>query len=171
MEKRWNCGCELMRNTITINGKDIYDFEIEPFLSKVTIPCNKHLLRTFVTQCIHNSLSPTGKHGHRGQFEIKNIVITITKTHVEIEDNCKVEFYTQEEKEKRKTRFEQKKKYIKQMNCEKYSSTTLTSLQGFINYMNDYESEDGEHKFKGFDCDYDFNAENNFKILIYFGKI
>lgn len=172
LEKRWNCDCKSKRNTITINGKDIYNFELDADaeLSKVKIYCNKHILRTFVAQCIHNSLSPMGKHGHRGQYEIKNIEITITKTCIIIEDSCLAEYYSKEEKERRTNRFEQKKEYIRQMDCEKYSSTTLTSLQGFINYMRDYKDKDGTCKYKNFDCNYVFNKDNNFKITINFDK-
>lgn len=103
-----------------------------------------------------------GRHGHRGNYEIKNIEITISKSSVIIEDRCLKEYYSKEEKEKRKIRFEQKKKHIEQMSCEEYSSTTLTSLQGFVYYMHDY--------YDDFSCDYGFNNENNFKITINFGK-
>ena len=170
LEKRWNCDCKSKRNTITINGKDIGDFELDAELSRVRIYCNKHILRTFVAQCIHNSLSPMGKHGHRGQYEIKSIDITITKTCIIIEDTCLTEYYSKEEKERRTNRFEQKKEYIRQLDCEKYSSTTLTSLQGFINYMRDYKDKDGTYKYKNFDCNYVFNKDNNFKITINFKK-
>jgi uncharacterized protein YhbP (UPF0306 family) len=162
LDKRWNCDCGDEKNIISINGKDIKDFELSNDLIDEKIHCNKHLMRTFIAQCIHNSLSTMGKHGHRGNYEIKKVEISISKSSVIIEDICLKEYYTKEEKEKRSIRFKQKKKHIEQMSCEEYSSTTLTSLQGFIHYMHEY--------YNDFDCDYGFNEENNFKVTIKFGK-
>lgn len=162
LDRRWNSDCESNKNIITINGKDIHDYVIEPELSNVKVHCNKHIMRTFIAQCVHNSLSTLDKHGHRGQYEVKKVGITITKTCITIEDSCLTEYYTREEKRRRTDRFIQKKKYIKKMYCEKYSSTTLTSLQGFVNYMHGV--------FDYYKCDYYFNNDNNFKVTINFGK-
>lgn len=162
LDKRWNIECESNKNIITINGKDIHDYVIESELSNIRVHCNKHIMRTFIAQCVHNSLSTLGKHGHRGQYEVKKVGITITKTCITIEDSCLIEYYTREEKRRRTDRFIQKKKYIKKMYCEKYSSTTLTSLQGFVNYMHGV--------FDYYKCDYYFSNDNNFKVTINFGK-
>ena len=166
LETRWNNHNiddnygKVLRNQISINGCDISQFEIHDNLSEEKVFCNKHILRTFVAQFLHNSLSPLGSHGHRGGTEIKKINITISSETIIIEDSCIKEFYTRIEKEERRRQFEKKKKYIKSMRCDEYSSTTLTSLQGLVNYM----CELGYN----YSCDFGFNEKNNFRLTLKF---
>lgn len=177
LESRWNgiakeedCK-QIKKNVIYINGQTLEKFEFDENdkTGEAKIFCKKHIMRTFVAQLLHNSLSLIGKHGHRGTTEIKRIDIKISKNYIEIEDSCKQEFYELEDKEERKNKFIKKKEYIKNMRCDEYSSTTLTALQGFVNYMNNVK-DDKNNLLYNFSCDYNFNDKNNFKVTINFSK-
>ncbi len=159
LKKRWRYSNEGKANIITINGKLVNDYEIESELKDVKINCRKELLRTIITQCLNNSLNSIDKHGHRGSKEVKEVKITVSSSSIVIEDHSLTRYYTKDEKTNREKQFQEKKKYIKQMRCDDYSSTTLTTLQGLINYLSD-----------DFDCDFGFNEENNFKLTITFNK-
>jgi hypothetical protein len=151
-----------LMNQIFINGCDLNEFIISKDIENEKVFCNKHILQTFVTLCLHNSLSPRSKHGHRGVHEIKKINISINKESIIIEDSCLKEFYSKKGKINRYEQFKKKKLLIVGMKCEEYSSTTLTSLQGFVNYMH-------EKKFN-YSCDFGFDENYNFKIIINFNK-
>lgn len=156
---RWNTGDD-QNNKITINGQPLEQFELEDNLTNVPLPCNRHLMRTFVAQCIHNSLSSVNRHGHRGEPEVKNVEVRINKSGIYIEDIPVKSFYRGASQKNRESQFRRKKKLIRSMNCEEYSSTTLTSLQGFVNYMRD--------KGWNYSCDFGFNENNNFFVKIEF---
>ena len=149
-----------------INGHSLDDFTLDEDLQSVKLYCQKQLIRTFIAQCLHNSLSLNSKHGHRGNDEIKRIIITISESSITIEDTCKKENYTIDEKIRRAERFKTKLNHIKKMNCDEYSSTTLTSLQGFVNYMrkNDVMKTTGIE----YNCDFGFNKDYNFFVNISF---
>lgn len=156
---RWQNSCGLY-NDIYINGEHIDDFSISEDLRDIPLHCNKHLMRTFVAQCLHNSLSSVNRHGHRGELETKRVDVIINNRSICIKDKALNDYYNQDALDSRSARFRKKKKWIKNMNCEEYSSTTLTSLQGFVNYMND--------KNYGFGCDFDFDEKGNFYVEIIF---
>lgn len=162
LNSRWKGEMRDVKNTIYINNKSLDEFEITDDLKDIPIHCNKHLIRTFIAQCIHNSLSPIGSHGHRYNNEIKKVDIRISKSKIVIEDSCLISI-PKEVKSEQARLFLRKKKYIKIMKCEEYSSTTLTSLQGFVEYM----------RLAGysFSCNYKFNRENNFKVSITFNNL
>ena len=150
----------IIYNQIFINECNINQFNIGEDLKDVKIFCNKHILRTFIAQCLHNSLSPTSSHGHREDYEIKLINIKITAESITIEDTCLKESLSYEGKKQRTKEFEMKKRLIHDMICEEYSSTTLTSLQGLVNYMCDIG-----HNYS---CNYGFNENDNFCVTINF---
>lgn len=156
---RWQNSSGLY-NAIYINGKHIDEFSISEELRNIPLRCNKHLMRTFVAQCLHNSLSSVSRHGHRGEAETKRVDVTINYTSICIKDNALNNYYPKEVLKERSSQFRKKRKWIKGMKCEEYSSTTLTSLQGFVNYMND--------KNYRFGCDFDFDENNNFFVEIIF---
>lgn len=165
LNTRWKSDGAINKNIICINKTTIDKFKINDTLGNNPIHCKKHIIRTFVTQCLHNSLSPLGK-GHRRPNEVKKVDIFISPSAIIIKD-CRLNKdkdrrFTENDK-KRTERFEEKKKYIKNLNCDEYSSTTLTSLQGFVQYMND----NGEK----FSCDYGFIDDNNFKVIIKFNVL
>lgn len=154
LKSRWDRAIDNVANTIYINNQPLEEFTISDSLKNVPIHCNKHLIRTFIAQCLHNSLSPLGFHGHRYNNEIKKVNISISDSDIVIEDSCLIGVPEQAKSEQARL-FLRKKKFIQNMKCEEYSSTTLTSLQGFVNYMH-------------FSCDYSFNNDNNFKVTITF---
>lgn len=158
LTSRWNG--QKLDNKICINGIDINDFNMDEKLKNVVIPCHKHLLRTMLVECLNNSLAGVASHGHRGNGELKRVDITVTNTMIRIEDNVLKEYFTEDEKRVREKRFKQKSTYFKSMRCEEYSSTTLTTLQGVANYI--------QNKGIAFSCSYGFNDKGNFKIDINF---
>ena len=162
LDNRWNKKNE--NNAIVINDQDIHEFScLEKKLSKTHIRINKHLLRTFIVQCLHNSLSKS-KHGHRRKGEIKKIHIKIKDKSISIEDECIKDVLNATKKSIKVKKFNIKKKHIRQLNCDEYSSTTLTTLQGVFNYMND-ENSQGKYR-----CEYGFNNKCDFVVTLYFNK-
>lgn len=150
-----------LKNKIIINGYDINNFKMDEMLSSSKISCNKHLIRTFVVQCLNNSLGSTNsEHGHRADEEIKCVYISITSTYITIEDSCLNvnPCFSKDEMDRTIKEFEVKKTYIEDMKCDEYSSTTLTSLQGLVNYM--------RNKSYNYSCKFGFTENNNFKITI-----
>jgi hypothetical protein len=162
-KNHWNPNGE--KNSIFINNSPLENFiqsEQSELLSKIDTRMNKHLLRTIIAQCINNSLCPENKKGgHRGDHEIKYVYITISESSIMIKDERRNHYFTVEERAEEARKFEKRKEYIKQMQCEEYSSTTLTTLQGVINYL-------CENKSVQYSCDYGFNDENNFYVIINF---
>lgn len=156
---RWNNGVE-DRNQIIINGQELEYFELDEELSLTPLLCNKHLVRTIVAQCIHNSLASVSRHGHRGEGEVKKVEIQIEKSKIYIEDIPLKPYYDDDAKRYREIQFRRKKKMIRSMNCEEYSSTTLTSLQGIVYYM--------QKNGWNYDCDFGFNHSGNFYVEIKF---
>ena len=145
-------------NKIYINGVPLSKFRISEEDSRVPMQMNKHLIRTLIAQCLKNSLAPESEHGHRGEYETKNVYITINKDSIVIQDKRTNKFIADWKKEQLSNEFVKKKEYIKQMRCEKYSSTTLTSLQGIINYLCE--------KNKSYSCDFGYDNDNNFFVII-----
>lgn len=163
LDNRWNNDYEHGENTILINESKLQDFKLEETLLDVKMPLHKHLLRTFIVQCLNNSLgSPSRQHGHRTWGEIKLISITISKSFISIEDQSIKNVHSQAKRAAIAKKFEKKKKRIRQLNCDEYSSTTLTSLQGVI-----YNLNDGNKKGK-YRCEYGFNDNYNFKVTFFF---
>jgi hypothetical protein len=163
LDNLWNKD-EKEKCSIVINGQDIHDFKgLQKELGKTRILMHKQLLRTFLSQCLHNSLANSDS-GHRKWGETKRVEITITKNEITIQDNFidnsnnPIPKEITEVLKKEVSIFRIKKKHILTMNCDEYSSTTLTTLQGVIYYM----SQNGYH----FQCDYGFNKDNNFYVTI-----
>lgn len=156
LESRWKGQKDNVQNVIYINGQLLEEFIISDNLKNVRIHCNKHLIRTFIAQCLHNSLSPLGNHGHRYGNEIKKVDVILTESEIVIKDTCLIKIPHPVKVEQARL-FQLKKPYIKYLVCDEYSSTTLTSLQGFVDYMH-------------FSCDYGFNKEFNFEVSIKFNK-
>jgi hypothetical protein len=158
LNSRWKSEGGKNKNSIYINNVKINEFKISNSLGIKPIQCRKHIMRTFITQCLHNSLSPLGK-GHRKPYEVKRVDIIISETSITIEDH-RIGKYNTENDNEQKEKFGKKKDFIKNMKCDDYSSTTLTSLQGFVQYMREYGID--------FSCDYGFNKNNNFIVTINF---
>lgn len=156
LESRWKSEEGLPPNKILINDMPLDSFQITKDIADAAIHINKHLIRTFITQCINNSLAlEDGKHGHRGAYEIKNVNITISKSSIVIEDDS--QSGCPKDKADQIAKFNREKDFISQVKCEKYSSTTLTSLQGVFNYMSD--------KKENVSCDYGFKNDNFYVIF------
>lgn len=165
LDKRWNEENEPKNNIIVINGQDIHDYngiekklEQEKLLDK-SISVNRHLLRSLIAQCLHNSLG-YNNHGHRNWGEIKRIMISITGSYIKIEDTYISVISERSRKNllREVKRFRDTKRHIQALNCDVYSSTTLTTLQGVMNYMN-------QHSYP-YKCEYGFNKNNNFFVTI-----
>ncbi len=56
LETRWKTNHLGTNHTITINGYSIDDYQVEDYLSNIKLMCDKHLIRTFIVQCLNNSL-------------------------------------------------------------------------------------------------------------------
>ena len=152
---RWN------EQEIYVNGINISQ---PRELSKLKIPivkihCNKFIMQTFITQCLNNSLRDAKDGGHRICAR-KKAFITVSSTDIYIKDETiEGEINTSTIIDE----FEHKKPSIQSMDCAHYSCTTLTSLQGFVNYMK--EQDCGNL----FDCEFGFEG-NNFYVRITFNK-
>ncbi len=163
LDKRWNKKKE--HNTIIINNKSINNYSLEKSLRNIEIPFNKHLLRTFIAQCLHNSLAiPIDGHGHRPYNKNKQVEITITESSITIMDKF-IDNIPFEDLMIEINSFKTKKHHIQTLNCDEYSSTTLTTLQGVINYMN---TNGNPKKDSPYQCDYGFDENNNFFVTIKF---
>lgn len=158
LENRWNIGDG--KTNIYVNGTLLKDYKVAEKDFNIEMQMNKHLIRTIIAQCLNNSLAPETKHGHRGEYERKDVNITITNSSLIIKDESKDEEITMEEKLLRTKLFEKKKKLIKQMRCEEYSATTLTSLQGIMEYLHERNDKYG--------CEFGFNKDNDFYVIINF---
>ncbi len=123
------------------------------------IGINKHFIRTFIFQQLDNALNDDT--GHCEKSETKIIHITITNSSVKVME-VEIQGSNPERRSKKKKEFEAKRENIKNMNCKRYSSTTLTSLQGVINFLNKKQS------VLQYECDFNFNADNYFFIEITF---
>lgn len=168
LHTRWKAEQDDLKNEICINGKNINEYVIEDKYKNVRIPCNRHIIRTLITQCLNNSLfSKAEGRGHRYQNEVKRVNICISESKITIKDSSlfigddvsKTEL--KEKKNDDARHFINKKKYIKSMMCDDYSSTTLTTLQGVANYLH-------------FSCDFGYKnnnlktKNNNFEVSIVF---
>ena len=149
---------ENQKNTILINNKALNQFNIDT-LKNIKIICNRNLLRTFITQCLNNSLS-TPPSGHRDSNDVKEVNIRITKSYIFIVDSVKNKIMSQKEISENVKNFSKKKTHIMDMRCDEYSSTTLTSLQGCVNYIKKYN--------KQFCCNFGINKSGSFRLIIKF---
>lgn len=156
---RWK-GIDGGSNQLFINGQPIERFVLDEEMANVPLHCNKHLMRTFIAQCLQNSLAPLSRHGHRGELEIKRVDLTIEKYKICIKDTALNDYYPAKVLESRAVNFRRKKKLIESMNCEEYSSTTLTSLQGFVNYM--------QSNGWAYNCSFGFDETWNFYVELIF---
>ena len=141
-----------------INNKALNQFNIDT-LKNIKIICNRNLLRTFITQCLNNSLS-TPPSGHRDSNDVKEVNIRITKSYIFIVDSVKNKIMSQKEISENVKNFSKKKTHIMDMRCDEYSSTTLTSLQGCVNYIKKYN--------KQFCCNFGINKSGSFRLIIKF---
>ena len=155
LESRWKSAEKVPPNAIFINGMPLDRFQLTEEVANTVIRINKYVLRTFIAQCLNNSLAPDSRHGHRGEYEQKNVNITISKSSIAIVDDSQT--VCPKGKAGEIEMFNREKEYIRQVKCEKYSSTTLTSLQGIFNYMCD--------KKENVSCDYGFKNDNFFVIF------
>jgi hypothetical protein len=108
---------------------------------------HKQILRAFVIQCIDNAMYE--KHL---QSRNKNISLSITDDCIIIKND-----FTGTIKEKieyEKNKFHNIRNNIQNLKCYNYSCMTLTALQGYCKKFN-------------FDCDYDYDENNNFIVTIY----
>lgn len=156
---RWKT-VEGPNNEIIVNGQPVETFRMDDALASISLPFNKHLMRTFVALCVNNSLAPVSRHGHRGEREVKRVIVTISELGISIEDKSLNIPLLPEAREKTAMLFQRKRRLIEEMNCEEYSSTTLTSLQGFVNYMRDRGWPYG--------CDFGYGTEGDFFVKIHF---
>lgn len=152
LSSRWKSGNDRFENVVYINDQPLVKFKIADELKDVRIHCNKYLIRTFIAQCLHNSFGTIGNHGHRYSNEVKRVDIFITISEIVIRDSCIIGI-PGEVKAKDAKLFLRKKGYIRYLKCDEYSSTTLTSLQGVVDYLN-------------YSCDYGYKNENNFEVSI-----
>lgn len=157
--------CQQKKNEIYINDQDIHEFELSEKLFYAKIGINKHLLRTFIAQCLHNSLALRPSGGHRRWRMIKRIDIRISKKTITISDSVSCDFSKSNSVLKKDLSFRMKQHHIESIDCDEYSSTTLTTLQGVINYLN---SNREESYYKKYSCEYGFNKNNNFFVKIKF---
>ena len=155
---RWSGQC------IAVNGKDISVENEEIIMSVIpeaTIPCNKHLMQTFIVQCLNNSLRNVLEEGGHNKCEKKRVLISVDKQAITIKDEV---IKGEAPNKKEIDEFAIKQKMIQEMDCHKYSCTTLTSLQGFVNHMKEEEG-------KAFACSYGYNGDNpSFEVKIYYNQ-
>jgi hypothetical protein len=145
LKRRWND--VLKKHEINI---------IKNFNNETCVGINKHFIRTIIIQQLDNSLNDDKGHCEENEIKIVNIVITDSYIRIE-EKQIAGEFY--ETKKTKINEFVTKRKNIKELNCSKYSSTTLTSLQGVVKFMNENQ------KNILYDCDFNF-IENRFFLEI-----
>lgn len=171
LKERWNSkmpiGEKSLDNEIVINNKSLDNFSFDDDIKNAHLYCKKYLIRTFIVQCLHNSLSPISRHGHRMPGEVKRVIITISRSTITIEDTF-IKDSPIDSKKRRATLFNSKQKHIRQMNCDEYSSTTLTSLQGFVNYMRNNKTliKNGIR----YNCYFGFKKNYNFIVKIIFNS-
>jgi hypothetical protein len=152
LDQRWNEGEKEHQIIITKpidNGSWNYDTEIK-------VGINKHFIRTIIIQQLDNSLNE--EKGHCAKGVTKRVNITITNSSIRIEEK-QIVGEIPEIKKMEISEFIAKRENIKNLDCRKYSSTTLTSLQGVINFMNKTQTA------ILYGCDYDY-IENNFFVEI-----
>ena len=160
LSKRWD---ENSGNRILINGHDIRDGGWSFHNPNAPIHCRKELMRTFIVQCLNNSLARKTKdssHGHRGDSEIKTVEITVTDNTIRSEDCVTREYYIESDKRDRAKRFDYCAKNIRELTCKRYSSTTLTTIQGCSEYL--------KRRRYGYEFDFGFNNSLNFYISLKF---
>lgn len=152
---RWT-GQKIYINGVDISQKDAH-LLIKTGDSK--IHCNKYLMQTFIVQCLNNSLRSSNEDGGHRICDNKKVLIITDNNSILIADEVKEGGKPSKEE---MNKFELKKERIKQMNCRKYSCTTLTSLQGFVNYMINQEN------LEAYNCEYGYNSNSDFEVRIKF---
>jgi hypothetical protein len=107
-------------------------------LKDVSIDIRVDIVRAYIAQCLDNSFKYLTNGGHCLGGEEKVVHIQVTKQSIAIIEHCTIpDEKDQENKKKRIEEFnKRKRKNIEQLNCNAYSSTTLTSMQGVIDFMN-----------------------------------
>jgi hypothetical protein len=146
---------------IVINGVDISE---KDSCSKIKIAnsdihCNKGIIQTFIVQCLNNSLRDANEDGGHRCCDIKKVVISVNENSITIKD---VVVAGNKPTQDTIRLFEKNKRMIREMNCKRYSCTTLTSLQGFVNYMNKQKDT------KVYKCDFEYNKCKDFEVRISF---
>lgn len=152
---RWT-GQQIFINGVNISEKDAH---LKIKTDEVKIHCNKYLIQTFIVQCLNNSLRSSNEDGGHRICDNKKVMIVTDKNSILIQDVV-IEGGKPSNEEMKE--FALKKEKIKQMNCRKYSCTTLTSLQGFVNYMNNQENNEAYH------CEFGYNSNSDFEVRIIF---
>lgn len=150
--------------SITVNGKDISleeEATIMGVIPEEIIPCNKHLMQTFIVQCLNNSLRSALEVGGHNNCENKRVLIIVDKQAITIKEEI---IKGESASVKDIKAFKIKQKMIREMDCQKYSCTTLTSLQGFVNHMRETEG-------KAFDCSFGYDENSGtFEVKIYYNQ-
>ncbi len=147
-----------------INNKDVDSYEIEEELKEEKIVLHKNLIRTFIIQCLNNSFNinkqPYNK-GHRHPDEMKRVEIILSKKNIKIVDitTNKNNKQIKEYKDKKIKEFNRNRRHIKPLECEYYSSTTLSTLQAVIDWINKKD----EYNMS---CNYGYNDKENFEVEI-----
>jgi len=110
------------------------------------------------------ALRPSG--GHRRWKMIKRIDIRISKKTITISDSVSYDFTNSNSVLKKDVSFKMKRHHIKSIDCDEYSSTTLTTLQSVIYYLN--RNRCNGNNYDKYRCEYGFNKNNNFYVIIKF---
>ena len=147
---KWNDG----RERETDKHKIEFNFNVN---QDNTISMNKHILQSFIVQHLHNCLNK-----HCGKTEVKTVYISVENNYISIKEDVIIK--NDKYRATKKKEFEWKRKQIKKMNCQEYSSTTLTSLQGYINYVNSKLQKEYSS------CNFGFDSDDNFFLTINYKK-
>ena len=145
--------------------RDIYKHKVFINIPKevnknISVGINVHFIRSIIVQQLNNCLS-IGAGGHCITNETKEIHINVTNYSIEIKESSIVGTIDKE-RIRMKEDFILKKRNIINLNCQMYSSTTLTTLQGSINFLNN------RSKDKEYNCNFGFDNDNKFNLLITF---
>ena len=157
-KSRWN---EKMCS-IRINGVDLASFNNNK-LPETQLHCRNHIIQSFVVQCLNNSLGEKSRHGHRQDTEVKQVDIVVEDDLIRIIDTTKSGGYIKKDKEERSRKFNNYAQQIRDLDCKHYSSTTLTSIQGFAKFM--------AEKGAGYQFDFGFDKESDdFSVSLRFNS-
>ncbi|PKP05327.1 MAG: hypothetical protein CVU11_00005 [Bacteroidetes bacterium HGW-Bacteroidetes-6] len=90
---------------------------------------NKYILQTFIIQCLQNAMKK-----HLQHFN-KEINIELCEQFISITNNFGESHKQNNDLENAVIDFNNKVNSIRSLDCDEYSSTTLTSIQGYVNAM------------------------------------
>lgn len=148
--------------SIRINGVDLASFNNKT-LPKTQLHCRNHIIQSFVVQCLNNSLGEKSRHGHRHDTEVKQVDILVEDDLIRIIDTTLSGGYNKKDKKERSRKFNNYAQQIRDLDCKHYSSTTLTSIQGFAKFM--------AEKGAGYQFEFGFDEESDdFSITLRFNS-